>query len=154
MIPKGYDQDEAKELFLAVFDANGGNISDACTMAKISRQTYYNWYKADPAFAMAIHASMEGLIDYTEGQLLERIRMLDLNAIKLFLEAKAKHRGYGKTEGKVVITGPGGGPVQAETSSKLPEPESIAEWEAQVQEARRKRAQQAEVIDTIAEVCE
>lgn len=145
------DTEDKKQLFLVIFDLNLGNIAATCRLVGISRQGYYLWFKGDPAFAMAINAIREGNIDFAESELLQKIREHDLSAIKYYLSTQAKHRGYVYRE---EFAGPGGGPIpmDVDLAHYPPEPKTVAEWEEQVEEARKKRKEKKKDKDALAEI--
>lgn len=109
-----------KEKFLDKYSLLG-NISKTCQAIGVSRTAYYNWVKEDEEFAEKVVNAKESLIDEVEGILMKKIRGYEhsvkrekvdkngqvhsynsvmyfppcFNSMKLFLEAKARHRGYG-----------------------------------------------------------
>lgn len=143
--------EDNKQLFLVIFDLNMGNIAATCRLVDISRACYYLWVKGDPGFAMAVNAVKEGNIDFTESQLLSCIRDRDLSAIKYYLSTQAKHRGYVYREEHA---GPGGGPIpiDMDITNYPPEPKTVAEWEEQIEEARKKRKDKKADEEALAEI--
>ena len=80
--------------FLIAFDKNAGNISQACRAIGINRSTFYDWKGEDDAFAQAVEDIEEGLIDWGESALKNRIIAGDTTAVIFFLKTKGKKRGY------------------------------------------------------------
>lgn len=86
---------KAKQVkFLKAFEETYGVISYACKAANVSRQTYYNWRKNDPAFDEKAREIEESAIDIAEGKLLTQIGEGNLTAIIFYLKTKGKKRGY------------------------------------------------------------
>lgn len=97
------------------------NITNACKQSGVGRRTFYNWMKEDSTFLDDVVNTKESLIDDVETALLMIARgykkeltyktqdangkkvmskkeiyiQPNIQAIKLFLEAKARNRGYG-----------------------------------------------------------
>ena len=79
--------------FLEVFEKNACNVSHTCKAVHIDRSTYYEWMK-DPLFNDAVTALKEGLIDFAEGMLHQKIKDKDTTSIIFFLKTIGKKRGY------------------------------------------------------------
>ena len=74
------------------------NVSESCSIAGISRQTFYNWTNKDPEFAEAVEEANEANVDFVESSLLQRINEGDTTAIIFYLKTKGKKRGYVETQ--------------------------------------------------------
>jgi len=85
-----------KALFLYIFQRKACNVFATCEACNISRKTYYRWIKEDQAFADAVDDVKEGFLDWLEAKLVEHIQKGSLDALKYFLNAKGKKRGFGK----------------------------------------------------------
>jgi hypothetical protein len=85
-----------KESFLKAFIKTFGNITISCESLGISRQTYYDWKKDDPAFAKALAEVEpdERFLDSAELALNKKIMDGDTTAIIFALKTKGKKRGY------------------------------------------------------------
>lgn len=97
-----------QRIFLKNIVMNDFNVSKACVMTKIDRSTYYTWLKANSLFAQKVEEIKESEIDFVESKLMERISGVsitkdgercysippDVAAMKLYLFAHAKERGY------------------------------------------------------------
>jgi len=70
------------------------NRTAACDAIGIARSTLWRWIKDDHNFAEKVMEIEEGLIDEIEGKLLDLALGGNLQAIKIFLKAKAADRGY------------------------------------------------------------
>ncbi len=86
-----------KSTFLNAYDKSLCNISASCSIAKISRTTFYRWKAEDTYFAECIDDLIEENIDYVEQQLMKNIREQKEASIFFFLKTKGKHRGYIET---------------------------------------------------------
>ena len=121
--------DKTKELFLEVLAKCGGNITQtvktlrAKKVKNVSRQTYYNWMRKDEQFKKSIeeyYACLDlsdiqdiefsmrtlakGVAKYDrDGEFKEWVIEPDVRAAKLYLEAKARKKGYGNSESTVTI---------------------------------------------------
>lgn len=93
-----------KQTFLAKMKSTLGNITASCQAAEISRQTYYNWIEADPAFKQAVDDINEESVDFAESSLKQQIKDGDTTATIFYLKTKGKNRGYvEKTETESVV---------------------------------------------------
>lgn len=91
------DKTELKQnqkIFIEVFEKNACNIKQTCKKVNIDRQTYYNWMSSNSTFKKAINDCQEGLIDFAETKLMEKIKDGDTTANIFFLKTKGKGRGY------------------------------------------------------------
>ena len=88
---------KAKELFLSLFYKKFCNIHQTCEAVNTSRRTYYDWMEQDEEFKKAITDIQEGLIDFSESQLLGLIQGKHPTAIIFHLKTKGKKRGYIET---------------------------------------------------------
>lgn len=86
-----------KKAFLAKMESTLGNITASCKAANIDRKTYYNWLKADPAFADAVNDLSESNIDFAESCLKQQIKDGNTTATIFYLKTKGKARGYIET---------------------------------------------------------
>jgi len=128
---------ERKQLFLMILEQQMGNITNTCAGVNIGRQTYYDWVKDDPNFALAVKFLREGLIDLAESRLLENVHKSDQRAIEFFLERQAKHRGYVK---RTEHSGPDGDAIPLDHRLQggvpfPPKPQTMTEWADMAREA-------------------
>jgi hypothetical protein len=101
---------QKQQQFLTVYERLYATTKAACTAAKISRSTFYEWMKQEE-FKEALEDIRESLLDNAESKLHELIngvmvegrtngkitvykRPPDFRAIKFFLSTKGKDRGY------------------------------------------------------------
>jgi len=104
--------DNNKKRFLEILKQSRGIITSACESVDMSRQTYYNWLKDDKEFADAVDDIQEGMIDFVESKLMQKINGIEAmdhksgevydlppsdTAIIFFLKTKGKKRGYQET---------------------------------------------------------
>lgn len=85
---------QKQKSFLENLEAAKGIIVAACKATKISRGTYYNWYKSDPEFKNTCDEINEETIDAVESKLLNNINNGDTTAIIFYLKTKGRNRGY------------------------------------------------------------
>ena len=86
--------DKVKKKLIKYLNEGKGIISYACSKAGVSRQTFYNWKKDDPEFAVAVDEINETIIDVVESKLLTQINDNNLTAIIFYLKTKGRNRGY------------------------------------------------------------
>jgi hypothetical protein len=65
--------------------ALGKSVSDACRFQGISRQTYYDWYHADPTFKSAADQAIEEGTDKLEDFALKRAMSGESDTLTIFL---------------------------------------------------------------------
>lgn len=90
-------RNKKKQAFLAKMETTLGNITESCKAANIDRKTYYNWMKADPAFAEAVNNLAESSLDFAESCLKKQIKDGNTTATIFYLKTKGKARGYIET---------------------------------------------------------
>ena len=71
-----------------------GNISEACKMVNISRETHYRWIREDDFYAQQIEDLQESIIDFVESELFKQIKDGNTTATIFYLKTKGKKRGY------------------------------------------------------------
>ncbi len=97
---------QAKE----AYRASGGNVQVACSKVGISRKKWNEWYDTDETFREWIDETVEGILDFAESKLLEKVKEGSEPSIFFMLKTRGKKRGYSeRTEQQ--ITGPNGGPI-------------------------------------------
>lgn len=87
--------DTIKKDVLTALEKSKGIVSHACRIAKISRQTFYNYCNTDEVFKQAVIDITDNQIDFVESKLLQAIDKDDTTAMIFYLKTKARHRGYG-----------------------------------------------------------
>lgn len=86
--------DQRKVEMLKALEKTLGNVTRACRMVGIVRQTHYNWMEKDPDYREAAESVEDILLDFAEDQLLKQIRDGNTVATIFFLKTKGKRRGY------------------------------------------------------------
>ena len=86
-----------KKAFIDAYDKTLCNVSSACKVVKISRNTFYHWCKTDESFKERIDELNEEAVDFAESMLKKNIREQKEASIFFFLKTKGKHRGYIET---------------------------------------------------------
>lgn len=84
-----------KARLLKALEKTLGVIQPACRMARVNRQTFYNWLKSDSQFTEDYQEVLETSLDFAEMSLIQQIADGNTRAIIFFLSHKAKHRGWG-----------------------------------------------------------
>jgi hypothetical protein len=93
-----------KSVFLVLFELSMGNMQQACKTIGVSRIDIMKYAQEDEIFALTVWEITEGFIDLAESSLLKmgisggKYGEGDSKALKTYLDAKAKNRGYGKIE--------------------------------------------------------
>lgn len=85
-----------KKQFVMEFPQNKFNISKTCKVVGISRLTYYDWLRDDPAFALAIEEQKQSIIDQYEQDLMEQSHLGMTTATIFALKTLGAERGYGE----------------------------------------------------------
>lgn len=86
---------------------DGANITEACQVAGISRETYYKHLKEDEKFADKMADAEEYPSKVAKKNLIERIKRKDVETSKWWLERKKKDEFSTRTEN----TGANGAPL-------------------------------------------
>lgn len=84
--------------FLSILKKNLGLFYRSCRIAELDYKLVEEERTKDKEFNSDIKFIENEVVDSIEGILLERIKDGDPKLMKLFLEAKAKNRGYGNTQ--------------------------------------------------------
>lgn len=85
---------DKQQLMLEILEKSAGNVSIACKKMGIDRGTHYNWLQQNQHYKNAVDDIQEGLIDFAETKLMEKIKGGDTTANIFFLKTKGKGRGY------------------------------------------------------------
>ncbi len=122
---------ERQKLFVIALKACNGNISKACDLCELSRQTYYNWLEAeDTAFPEQIAEIqfdvVERRIDLAEERLDQRVDGGSGPDVRFVLKTLGAKRGYG-SKSTVTVT-PGAGFKDMEWPE---ETDDLEGWEAE-----------------------
>ena len=110
-ILKGLDKfsSDRRDLFSLVLELEKGNVSEACRVVGIKRNTYNQWCLDYHEFRDQCINIQESLLDMAESKLITNVEGGMQRAIEFLLECKAKSRGYVKRR---EVTGEGGGPIK------------------------------------------
>lgn len=94
-----------KKRFIEAFKRNAGIIKPTCDAVGISRMTYYNWRRQDPAFDEACNDVEDEQGDFVENALLKKVEEGDTAAVIFYCKTKLRKRGYSESvlNQKVVI---------------------------------------------------
>jgi hypothetical protein len=94
----------------------GGIRAHAAAALLVDRSAITRFIQLHPEVVEVEREIVEELADTAESQLLAGINRGEFPFIKLFLESKARDRGYGRN---VALTGPNGGPIEIRDLSNL-----------------------------------
>jgi len=83
-----------QDAFLEAYKSSACNVSISCQKVGISRNTFYEWKKADPEFNRAISEEDESLLDFAETMLFKAIKEGKTPELIFFLKTKGQKRGY------------------------------------------------------------
>jgi len=91
-----------RKVFLQAYEEHFGNVTAACSIAGISRQTYYRWMKSlsrpNVKFRerLRLTNAKERYLDFLESAQVKRVLEGSDAMIKLGLERKGQSRGWGE----------------------------------------------------------
>jgi hypothetical protein len=71
-----------------------GNVTMACKVTNITRQTHYEWMHTDPDYKTEVESILDEQGDFVENKLLQAIKDGDTTAIIFYCKTKLKNRGY------------------------------------------------------------
>jgi len=83
-----------KKDMIEALTKSAGNVSAACKMVGVSRQTHYAWLDKSDTYKKEYGDSLEQLKDFVETELLKNIKGGSVAAQIFWLKTKAKDRGY------------------------------------------------------------
>ena len=83
-----------KQKMIQALERSLGIVTPACKEVGISRNTFYEWYKADEDFKKAVDDINEITLDFAENQLLKKIKEGSERSILFYMKYKARKRGY------------------------------------------------------------
>lgn len=83
-----------KVAFIEAFESSACNVSVSCRKIGISRNTFYEWKKADPTFATSVMEHEEAILDFAETMLYKAIKDGKTAELIFFLKTKGQKRGY------------------------------------------------------------
>lgn len=86
--------DTVKKEMIDALERSLGIVSTACQAMGMSRQTHYNWMKADEEYKSAVLELEDRTIDFAESHLHKLIKDGNPAATIFFLKTKGKRRGY------------------------------------------------------------
>jgi hypothetical protein len=90
--------------------AHAAKLLSEATGRSCTRQNIQHWIRKHPKLTETVREAVEEIKDLAETALIENIRNRDTNAIKFYLETKAKDRGYVR---QYKVTGAEGQPLTA-----------------------------------------
>lgn len=86
--------EHTKKALLEALEKSLGVVTTACKKAGVGRTTFYEYYKNDPEFKVAVDELQDVALDFAESQLHKQIESGNSTATIFFLKTKGKHRGY------------------------------------------------------------
>lgn len=133
---------EMQELFLIALVHSKGNMSEAARQINVHFTTVYRWKKESEELAAAIQEikthTTEKRLDQAENTIDFLVESGDGPTARWFLDRQGQNRGYGKpgrqeTQGTQIAI-----PVYGDLNvhGYPPVPETVAEWEAQIEESK------------------
>lgn len=88
------DTEKNKIKMLEALERSLGIVTPACKEVGISRNAFYEWCKNDPDFKAKVDDINEITLDFTENQLLKKIKEGSERSILFYMKYKARRRGY------------------------------------------------------------
>lgn len=122
-----------KALIKAMTEALG-IVTTACLTVKISRKTYYDYYKNDKEFRVEIDDIADVALDFVEGKLLSQIEENNPTSTIFYLKTKGKKRGYIEPQHEK-MKNPG---LTINNIMPMPTADNVDGWEEVAQEQQNK----------------
>jgi len=85
---------DKKEKVLEALERSLGIITPACKEVGITRETFYRWLREDEEFKKKVDDINEITLDFTENQLLKKIKEGSERSILFYMKYKGRKRGY------------------------------------------------------------
>ncbi len=101
-MPRVNKSEQNKQVMIGYLLKFRGHVGKACKKTGIGRTIFYRWLKEDPKFKAAIEEQQELELDDIEDKLLSKAKDGDVSAMRIYLMAKGKKRGYSN---KVTVSG-------------------------------------------------
>lgn len=86
--------DAKRDQMIAALEKTGNNVSKACDIVGIDRDTHYKWLKNDPDYRAKYQALEEKEGDKVEEVLKTLVQDKDTTAVIFYCKTKLKNRGY------------------------------------------------------------
>lgn len=83
-----------KKNLLIALEKNLGIVTTACKEVGLSRDSFYRYYEEDIIFKEKVDLINEYTLDFTETQLLKKIKEGSERSILFYMRYKGKKRGY------------------------------------------------------------
>lgn len=109
-VKKSPRKGQRKKMLLAALEKSFGVVTTACAKAGLDRQSFYNYYNEDPAFAKSVDEIKNVALDFAESQLFRNMSNGKEASVIFYLKTQGKGRGYVEKV-QTEVTGSGGGPV-------------------------------------------
>ena len=85
---------QEKQAMIKALEKSLGIVTIASKETGISRQTHYDWYKADPVYRNAVDDLADVTLDFAESMLHKQMQEKDTAATIFYLKTRGKKRGY------------------------------------------------------------
>ena len=85
---------ETRKAIIQALDDTMGNVTEACKLVGIHRQTYYKHLAEHPDFKELTETMLETQIDFAEKELFRQIANGNSSSTQFFLKTRGKQRGY------------------------------------------------------------
>jgi hypothetical protein len=89
-----HNPEQHKKNLLIALEKHLGIVTTACKEVGLSRDTFYHYYNNDPEFKEKVDLVNEYTLDFTETQLLKKIKEGSERSILFYMRYKGKKRGY------------------------------------------------------------
>lgn len=93
-MPRLNRTEQHKKAVIEALEKSLGVVTTACKHVGVSRVTFYEWLKTDPAFKQSVEDIDNIALDFAESQLHKQIQKGDTTATIFYLKTKGKKRGY------------------------------------------------------------
>lgn len=100
----GVNRNIRREDVVAALERTHGNVTAASRLLGCTRANVFYYIKEYDDVRLAYELATDVISDIAEGHLIKAVVQGDMKAVQYWLNNKARHRGYGRTDGSTATT--------------------------------------------------